>query len=78
MTGAKLQVGIMEDLSFDPNHRHNLKYSDISAKEDNSFRNHIRQPKRDFLQVPIENRLIRSGCCPIFKDNIYKTVKSTL
>jgi len=42
MTGAKLQVGIMEDLSFDPNHRHNLKYSDISAKEDNSFRNHIR------------------------------------
>ena len=29
-------------------------YSDTSANEDNSFRNHIRQPKRDFTQVSIE------------------------
>ena len=36
------------------------------------------QPKRDFPQVSIENRLIRSGCCPLFKDNFYKIVKSTL
>ena len=28
----------------------------------------IRQPKRDFPQVSIENLLIRSGCCPLFKD----------
>ena len=54
------------------------KYSDTSANEDNSFRNHIRQPKRDFPQVSIENRLIRSGCCPLFKDKFYKIVKSTL
>ena len=53
-------------------------YSDTSANEDNSFRNHIRQPKRDFPQVSIENRLIRSGCCPLFKDKFYKIVKSTL
>jgi len=26
-----------------------IKYSDTSANEDNSFRNYIRQPKRDFL-----------------------------
>jgi len=28
--------------------------------------------------VSIENRLIRSGCCPLFKDKFYKIVKSTL
>ena len=38
----------------------------------------LRQPKRDFPQVSIENRLIRSGCCPLFKDKFYKIVKSTL
>ena len=38
----------------------------------------FRQPKRDFPQVSIENRLIRSGCCPLFKDKFYKIVKSTL
>ena len=53
-------------------------YSDTSANEDNSFRNHIRQPKRDFPQVSTENRSIRSGCCPLFKDKFYKIVKSTL
>ena len=53
-------------------------YSDTSANEDNSFRNDIRQPKRDFPQVSIETRLIRSGCCPLFKDKFYKIVKSTL
>ena len=51
------------------------KYSDTSATKDNSFRNHIRQPKRDFPQVSIENRLNRSGCCPLFKDKFYKIVK---
>jgi hypothetical protein len=35
-------------------------------------------PKRDFSQVSIENRLIRSECCPLFKDKFYKIVKSTL
>jgi hypothetical protein len=25
----------------------------------------------------MENHLIRSGCCPKFKDMFYKTVKST-
>ena len=55
-----------------------MKYSDTSANEDNSFRNHIRLPKRDFPQVSIENRSIRSGCCPLFKDKFYKIVKSTL
>ena len=54
------------------------EYSDTSANEDNSFRNHIRQPKRDFPQVSIGNRLIRSGCCPLFKDKFYEMVKSTL
>ena len=54
------------------------QYSDTSANEDNSFRNHIRQPKPDFPQVSIENCLIRSGCCPLFKDQFYKIVKSTL
>ena len=53
-------------------------YSDTSVNEDNSFRNHIRQPKRDLPQVSIENRLICSGCCPLFKDKFYKIVKSTL
>ena len=53
-------------------------YSDTSANEDNAFRYHIRQPKRYFPQVSIENRLIRSGCCPLFKDKFYKIVKSTL
>ena len=38
----------------------------------------LRQPKRDLMQVSIENRLIRSGCCPLFKDKFYKIVKSTL
>ena len=38
----------------------------------------LRQPKRNFRQVSIENRLIRSGCCPLFKDKFYKIVKSTL
>ena len=38
----------------------------------------LRQPKRDFPQVSIENRLIRSGCYPLFKDKFYKIVKSTL
>ena len=55
-----------------------IYYSDTSANEDNSFRNHIRQPKRDFPQVSIENCLIRSGCCPLFKDKFYEIVKSTL
>ena len=54
------------------------EYSDTSANEDNSFRNHILQPKSDFPQVFIVNRLIRSGCCPLFKDKFYKIVKSTL
>jgi hypothetical protein len=26
----------------------------------------------------LENRFIRSGCCPLFKDKFYKIVKSTL
>jgi hypothetical protein len=26
----------------------------------------------------MENHLIRSGCCPKFKDKLYKTVKSTI
>ena len=30
------------------------------------------------LRFSIENRLIRSGCCPLFKDKFYKIVKSTL
>ena len=55
--------------------QHLAGYSDTSANEDNSFQNHIRQSKRDFLQVSIENRLIRSGCCPLFKDKLYKTAK---
>ena len=55
-----------------------FEYSYTSANEDNSFRNHIRQPKRDFPQVSTENRLIRAGCCPLFKDKFYKIVKSTL
>ena len=38
----------------------------------------LRLPKRDFPQVSIENCLIRSGCCPLFKDKFYKIVKSTL
>ena len=59
-------------------HTHTHIYSDTSANEDDSFRNHIRQPKRDFPQVSIENRLIRSGCCQLFEDKFYKTVKSTL
>ena len=53
-------------------------YSGTSANEDNSLRNHIRLPKRDFPWVSIENRLIRSGCCPLFKDKFYQIVKSTL
>ena len=53
-----------------------MQYSDTSANEDNSFRNHIRKPKRDFPQVSTENRLIRSGCCPLFKDTFYKIVKA--
>ena len=36
------------------------------------------KPKRDFPWVSMENRLIRSGCCPLFKDRFYKIVKSTL
>ena len=56
------------------------KFSDTSANEDNSFRNHIRQPKSSlaenyFPQVSIENRLIRSGCCPLLKGKFYKIVK---
>ena len=31
----------------------NSKYSDTSANEDNSFRNNIRQPKRDFLPTQV-------------------------
>ena len=54
------------------------EYSDTSANEDNSFRNHIRQPKRDFPYVSIAKRSIRSGCCPLFKDKFYKIVKSTI
>ena len=54
------------------------KFGDTSANEDNSFRNHIRQPKHDFPQVSIENRLIHSGCCPLFKQKFYKIVISTL
>ena len=38
----------------------------------------IRSPKRGFPYVSIENRLIRSGCCPLFKVKFYKIVKSTL
>ena len=52
--------------------------SDTSANEDNLFQNHIRYLKCDFPYVSIENRLIRSGCCPLFKDKVYKIVKSTL
>jgi hypothetical protein len=26
----------------------------------------------------MKNHLIRSGCCPKFKDKFYKTVKSTI
>jgi hypothetical protein len=26
----------------------------------------------------MENHLIRSGCCPKFKDKFYETVKSTI
>jgi hypothetical protein len=26
----------------------------------------------------MENRLVSSGCCPLFKDKFYKIVKSTL
>ena len=36
------------------------------------------QPKRDFPYVSIENRLIRSGCCPLFKYQFYKIAKNTL
>ena len=53
-------------------------YSDTSSNEDNQFRNHIHQPKRDFPQVSIETRLIRSGCCPLSKVKFYKIEKSTL
>jgi hypothetical protein len=28
--------------------------------------------------VSTENRLIRSGCCPLFKDKFYKKVKRKL
>ena len=38
----------------------------------------LRQPKRNFPQVSIENRLIHSRCCPLFKDKFYNIVKSTL
>ena len=38
----------------------------------------LRGPKRDFPSVSTENRLIRSGCCPLFKDKFYKIVKSAL
>ena len=69
----------LEEPNFTQNvHGEASLYSDTSANEDNSFRNHIRLPKRDFPQVSIENRLIRSGCCPLFKDTFYKIVKSTL
>ena len=50
-------------------------HSDTSANEDHSFRNHIRQPKRDFPQVSTQNRLIRSGYYPLFNDKFYKIVK---
>ena len=54
------------------------EYSDTSANEDNSLRNHVRYPKRDFPYDSIGDSLIRSGCGPLFEDKFYKIVKSTL
>ena len=71
---ATLQKTSVPALLHGQDSRKAVLYSDTSANEDNSFRNHIRQPKRDFPQVSIENRLIRSGCRPLFKDKFYKIV----
>ena len=58
-------------------------YSDTSANEDNSFRNHIRYPKSSLAKTwfPVgfyRKSFNRSGCCPLFNGKFYKIVKSTL
>ena len=54
------------------------RYSHTSANEDNSLAGIFVSRNVISRRFSIEYRLIRSGCCPLFKDKFYKIVKSTL